>query len=449
MKRHVKLLVATGTGVLLLTLLMVGVAYAGLITIDSFNDGFQDLTVNSGWGGYSTVASSTVDHSSILGGERDAELNWVSGNTDYIYLRIDIGGGGGSNRLAYTSGDGMEGRGTVTWDGDDNAPTTLDATGLGSVDLVSATNDGILVEVVFDDLAGRLTIEAYTDASNWSTATYTLPGQVADTPSRMSLFFPFSAFNTGSGASGPVDFTDVGAVVMEIDGTIAAGLDVTIDLIEASSAREYGDLPASYSTAITTANHMPMGLRLGNNLDTESDGNPSSDCTGDDTAYSPPDDEDGVAPTPGTQWITGTNGGSVRVSVEGCSGTCYLNGWIDWGDNGNLTDAGDQVFTDRTVSNGANQDLTFNIPSGADVTDVWLYARFRICDASGECNSATAQDVTNGEVEDYRWQFGPNAVTLYDFQAQPSGFAAPLAFAIVVMVAIGAAGLVLTRRRRA
>jgi len=356
-----------------------------------------------------------------------------------------------SNRLSYTQDAATEGTAQVVWDGDDNNATVISRTGLSGVDLTDGdTNDGFLVQVIFDDLEIDLTFKVYT-GTNWSESTIRLPGGIAEATNRMDVFFPFSGFTIGGGTGAVL--TSTGAVVMEIDGTVAASADLTLDMVESNSDREYGDLPASYGTAITTANHIPQVLRLGNNLDTESDGQPNASANGDDTADSP-DDEDGVQPTPSQNWSVGVNGGSIDVTVEGCSGTCYLNGWINWNSTGDsdFGDTGEPVLNDYGISNGADQTIPITIPTGTDVTDTYFFARFRLCDATGECNTATAQNVTNGEVEDYKWSFGPTAVTLRRLEAisVPSRFPVGPAAAALALLASGivVGGVVVRRRRR-
>ena len=50
------------------------------------------------------------------------------------------------------------------------------------------------------------------------------------------------------------------------------------------------------------------------------------------------------------------------------------------------------------------------------------YARFRLYDAPQTVQPATPTGLAlNGEVEDYRWDFRPLAVTLAAFDAQPYG----------------------------
>jgi len=228
-----------------------------------------------------------------------------------------------------------------------------------------------------------------------------------------------------------------------------------ISLTISCPTMDLGDLPASYQNTTLAndgARHIVGNLYLGNAVDADGDGQESDDTTGDDM-YDGTDDEDGVVRTSGVKWSVGSppnNGGSVDVTVNGCSGTCYLNGWINWntGTDTDFNDTGEQIFTDRAITTNGTQTLTFSIPAGVMFPNTFD-ARFRLCSASGMCNTVTGE-ASDGEVEDYQWDFGPNAVVLTELEARPisqDGWAmAPIA---VGLLTIGTVGLIaLTRRRK-
>jgi hypothetical protein len=219
-------------------------------------------------------------------------------------------------------------------------------------------------------------------------------------------------------------------------------------LVRATSLYEYGDLPTDFSAAIRDASHIPQGLRMGVNLDAESAHQPNSSASGDDSA-STPDDEDGVVRSD-PNWNDTT--GDVTITVNGCSGTCYLNGWIEFGNGTGSTldydfdDTLEYIIQDFAVTtNGAQNTPSFTIPGYADMTSNFVYARFRVCPAIDTCDTPTAVDVTNGEIEDYRWGFGPTAIALSNASASNSetGFAV-----VFVIAAAGLAGFTLFYRRR-
>ena len=123
------------------------------------------------------------------------------------------------------------------------------------------------------------------------------------------------------------------AIQVIITGNTAA--DITIDLVEANSSRDFGDLPdgtggtTPYSPAIRGANHQALGLRLGPSVDSELSDNPSAASDGDDTNNSP-DDEDGVLRDLNDLWTPGASV-DLLVNVRDCTAPpCRLSGWIDW-----------------------------------------------------------------------------------------------------------------------
>ena len=167
---------------------------------------------------------------------------------------------------------------------------------------------------------------------------------------------------------------------------------------------DFGDLPQSYSTRLEGS---PSGARhvvpaapdlfLGLVVDTESNGAPSADATGDGG------DEDGV--TPIGVWEDGTDGGSVEIVVGAGSG--WLVGYIDFNDDGDFSDVGelvvDQAATPGTYTNSF--DVPTNTISTTNATQ--LYARFRIFESEPAFSAlAFAGSADNGEVEDYVLSIG-------------------------------------------
>jgi len=411
---------------ILLTLLVVGIAYAATVNIDSFDDDAQNLEVLSG----TTTDYDVVDATGLLAGERDAVLQWTSGGR----INLDVDLDGTANKFSYTGGDNAIGWATITWDGDDGDATTLDNDGLNSVDLTgSGTNDAIMARIINADLRSRLTIQVYADTAglNWSYSTANLPPLNPGT--RMDVLFPFTGFTTGGGTG--ATFASVGAVVMRLDGDVDASVDVSIDFVEASSVREYGDLPVgTYGENMLSASHVPHGLRLGPNCDAEATYNSSTDALGDDNDQAAPDDEDGVWPTfIFGRWCAGAGPGGfgcgwVYVSPKGCAnlGGCYVNGWIDWNNNGILGDTVDGA-SEHIISNvnlTADADALRGFSTPTTFSNGNYYARFRICRTNTACDDPdnTDTDVLDGEVEDYRWYVGPTAVELASFTATPQAW---------------------------
>lgn len=162
---------------------------------------------------------------------------------------------------------------------------------------------------------------------------------------------------------------------------------------------DYGDAPnAGYQTVRSSngARHRVVpGIFLGATIDVDLDGQSSPLADGDDLAGS--DDEDGVAFP--NEWIVGQSASiQVTASVPG-----VLSAWVDWNQNGNWSGAGEQIFTNRPVSAGANT-LAVQIPPSALAGSG--HARFRFSTAGGLSSFGPAAD---GEVEDYRVSVTPRA----------------------------------------
>jgi PKD repeat protein len=154
--------------------------------------------------------------------------------------------------------------------------------------------------------------------------------------------------------------------------------------------KDYGDAPdPTYPTLMANdgARHTISELYLGASIDAELDGIPNSTATGDDNDNI--DDEDGVVFTASL-----VRGESADVTVT-ASAAGYLDAWLDFNDNGDWADAGEQIFTSEALSAGPNG-LTFDVPFSAQAGDT--FARFRFSSAGGLSYNGPADD---GEVEDY------------------------------------------------
>ena len=422
MKKRVALLAVC---VLLASLLTLGVLYAASVTVDDFSVGFQYHCepfhpVFCTAGPYGSVAST-----SALGGRRDISLTILTGSS----LTFLSANGTSPNEVELSVPSGVTAIGEVVWDGDNDA-TTLDSSGLGGVDLSDGgTNIGILVSVLFDDRAIDVTLEVFS-STNVATYTINLPGGLDGLSNQMDVFVPFADFNGNTTV-----FTSAGAVRLSFAG--ASAVDANFDQIAATTIREYGDLPTStYGARTLDAYHYPQGLRLGNNADGEVSPNQSAYAGGDDgNGY---DDEDGAVANI-SSWSDGTNGGTITVTFEGCGliGTCYINGWIDWDNDGYFTGtvAGASEHVINNVSRSADRDqsnpeaFTFDTPNNWTSSGAGDYfARFRICEGSTDCDDPGIVDtnVSNGEIEDHSWEYHPTAVRLASFSASPAGTAVRL-----------------------
>lgn len=159
----------------------------------------------------------------VIGGERDLEVELTAspGAGQNVTLSVT------ANKLSMNPSIQAQGRYTAVWDGADADGAVIDFTGLNNVDLTSTNaSAGIVLEdVLVDQTGGSATIRVYTDATNFSTLTINIPDNAVT-----DLFFKFTDFTTGGGTG--ADFTDVGAIVLDVDSTIDA-MDGEIELIQA------------------------------------------------------------------------------------------------------------------------------------------------------------------------------------------------------------------------
>jgi hypothetical protein len=423
------------------SMLLTTLALAAAIEVDHFNSGDPILlTATNGQNeGFSAGAGNTA-----IGGERDLILSRASGTAsasfDIIshYLRFTTGPGNSTAQLQ------------IQYDGPDNS-ITLNPLGLGGVDFDDGVNTGFHIEVVFNQTPVNLTIQVYTDATHWSQNTLTIPAGI-NAGNRVDFFMRFTQFNTTPpGAAGPVNFNSVGAIVLVMT-TSSPNADFRLDYVEVSNKEEYGDLPATYGNA----SHVSNGMRLGSNLDTEPQSwnilpAHANDAFGDDLEDGVTiDDEDGVVRTPNVNWAAGPGGGSVDVTVKDCLGSCFLNAWFDWNNNGDFNDASEFGIFNFPLSNGV-QTITFNIPLSAPINNGSFYSRFRLFTFDPGGLASPVGDLIGGEVEDYQWAFGPTAVTLASLQAFSNPTSAIFAWLVLGVLACAAILFAATffRRRRA
>jgi uncharacterized repeat protein (TIGR01451 family) len=130
------------------------------------------------------------------------------------------------------------------------------------------------------------------------------------------------------------------------------------------------------------------------------------------------DDEDGVVLPPA---FVAEQQVELDITVGGpAESTCRLDGWVDYNADGDFLDAGEQIFNAQVLALGSHT-LPVNVPAG--ITPGVSYARFRCSDSGG---LSPTEEVTGGEVEDYRVSLQPNpdaAPTPTDYGDAPDGAA--------------------------
>jgi subtilisin family serine protease len=146
------------------------------------------------------------------------------------------------------------------------------------------------------------------------------------------------------------------------------------------------------------ARHTKGGFWLGATIDGELTAAPSANADGDDLAGDV-DDENGIVVDPIVA------GSSLRIVATANTFSGYLQGWIDWNNDGDFLDEGERVVTDQLLVQGANQ-LFINAPLNIAAGNV--YARFRYGEASHDPFTGLPRAIdtpfgraATGEVEDY------------------------------------------------
>ncbi|HNL08187.1 MAG TPA: hypothetical protein PKH93_11485, partial [Chitinophagales bacterium] len=149
-----------------------------------------------------SVNAATYAATGILGGEVDVKVEALNTSATYeswfaFYDQY--------NTAEWINGVGDYSMATITWDGNDNDANSLDATGLGGVDLTSGGNFGFNVSA--DISKYKITLRVYTDASNYSESVF-----IMDSP-QMHLYNVPVEFTTFTAVGGTgADMSDVGAV---------------------------------------------------------------------------------------------------------------------------------------------------------------------------------------------------------------------------------------------
>lgn len=336
-----------------------------------------------------------------------------------------------------------------------STPTSIPA-GLGDLIWYDLDADGVQdagepgaagITVRLLDTVGSVLATAQTDASgNYSFQGLT-PGDY-----RIEVALPagqvFAPLNRGGD---PTRDSDVDpATGRSVVTTLTAGeQDLTWDA-GLVPPRDFGDLPdGPYHTHLAAGGPLHMivyGFHLGASEDSEADGQPNSTATGDGA------DEDGVlrlaAPnSPSGGWTDGNaadgNGCKLQVTVAGAAGV--VQAWLDFGAGLApvvLRDVAGAPIPGGNFSPG-RQIITCDVPVGTfgGSANRSIYARFRLSSAGGLGPDGAAPD---GEVEDYLFSFGPNAVAVRDFRATAAP-SSDLPFALLLL-GLALAGVAFVRR---
>ncbi|WP_413432987.1 DUF11 domain-containing protein [Crateriforma spongiae] len=194
--------------------------------VDDFDQTQQQVvdTTNDG-----VPVTSSVAAPEAIGGERDLFVNKTSVNGA---VQLEVDNPLLPNLLTFDSLATGDGERRVTWDGPDGDATTVDDTGLGTVDLTDAADAiGLQLQIGADLPGGQAVVRIYSDDGNaataerFSSATLNIPQTGGGVSS--AEFLPFSSFVAAAG--GGVDINNVGAIELEITGS--ANVNGTAELV--------------------------------------------------------------------------------------------------------------------------------------------------------------------------------------------------------------------------
>jgi len=258
--------------------------------------------------------------------------------------------------------------------------------------------------------------------ANGATYYYIFRDQIADSQQWTRVYVPLDAaewhtgfdFDTGPIGAAPTAaqfeaaLANVDHFAFSIEGQ--GGQDTTYFDNFGQPCEDYGDAPASYGSASHRAVNLDAEdhrapVMLGASIDIEDGDQPTDGADGDDA--NGVDDEDGVAVNPALGYPTPTlrtgldpltfapaqNTLDVAVSAAG-----YASAWVDWNQDGDFDDAGEQVANAQPVTPGTNQ-LTFEQGTNPNGTSTYLRVRYSTDAAAVASPTGAAPD---GEVEDYR-----------------------------------------------
>jgi hypothetical protein len=163
---------------------------------------------------------------------------------------------------------------------------------------------------------------------------------------------------------------------------------------------DFGDAPAErYPTFLEQngAHHIyDPRIYLGDRIDSDNNGQPAHDATGDDDDGT--NDDDGVVFKSILQ-----PGHNVDVEIK-ASANGFLNAWADFNNNGNWSDPDEHIFIDQALVAGTNA-LTFHMPLNALAQATFIRFRF-----SSESHVPFFGLAIDGEVEDYYVEANPVGV---------------------------------------
>ncbi len=376
---------------------------------DGWNGGYIVSDVNGVLTTHTFTTGSTTSHTISLATDDNLSLVVTNGNfpAEQYY------------ELQDASGTVLHSDGSITCVGGGAGCVGATPTASGNVFSGTASCGLItvsLLETVTTDPSGNYTFTGLPDGE------FTISVNDSQGPLDFSLVSTSDANGTDITGGGTPDFSnglggDTWAITLS--GADASNVDFAYEL----PPLDYGDLPSSYDVLVAEdgpRHYQDPSLLLGATWDAETDGAATLLADGDAA------DEDGIAFNSPDLWVTGTNGGSIDVTVTGSG---YLTGWIDFGKDGSF--AGDMIFNYEVVGGdiqqkiAATETITFDVPTvdplyNEPCGDV--YARFRLFPEKQPfpeysylgLPSGNDPISQTGEVEDYLISFPACALLDYE-----------------------------------
>ncbi len=209
-------------------------------------------------------------------------------------------------------------------------------------------------------------------------------------------------------------------------GTYTLSLDMSqnVDIITVQGAPlvDLGDNPdtgagtgsGNYETTVADggAAHEIKGPYLGFCVDADAAAQPSAGANGDDNTSGTAlgtcvngDDEDGIQ-LPSNVIPGGDYTLTVNMPNNASAEDCFVDGWIDFNDDGDFLDAGEQIVAQSFAASSGETSVPFSVPASAAMVNDY-YSRFRCTRAGGALPTGS---IDHGEVEDYRIPAGNVAV---------------------------------------
>ncbi len=215
---------------------------AGMV-VDSFNTTSQSITAPSDLGDNPDYNATDTAAGEAVGNERDLFAELTSGAGTVSIEVLDSG----FPTLTFSASSRGDGTRIATWDGDDDDGQTLNALGLGGIDLTeSGANSGFQLALGADQDTGSVVLRVYTDATQWSQAEAAIPN-TGGTPDE-TIEILFTDFSQGTGAADAVTWDNVGAIQLEITSSGTA-VDGEIDFIGLIGPTLFTENFANFETA--------------------------------------------------------------------------------------------------------------------------------------------------------------------------------------------------------